>query len=53
VSHQIEDENQAKLPLESKDETTVTISAPGTNIKPVTMTAKQFSNAAKILSEKK
>ena len=50
TSHAIEDPAQGKLPIE-KDDSTVTISTPGT--KPVTMTAKQFSRAAKVLSKKK
>jgi hypothetical protein len=52
-SHQIEDPNQTKLPLERDDESTVTISLPGSGIKPVTVTAKQFSQAAKAIGKNK
>jgi hypothetical protein len=51
VSHQIEDPLQEKLPGIDHDKSTVTISTEG--MEPVTMTSKEFSRAAKILSKKK
>jgi len=49
TTHQIDDPNQPKLPMD-ESEGTVTISTPG--MEPVTLTRNQFSKAAKKLGGK-